>query len=77
MTAIVYRKLPAVPHRQYVRRIVNSRHAIWHRDPAIALRMSDNGAAQIAHVMRARSVGSKGQAPTEPIGEYGTEEVLP
>lgn len=71
--AIVYRKLPDIPHRQYVRRIVDRRHVLWHRDPAIAERMTTNDARTIAATLRSRSVGAKDMAPTEPPGEYGVE----
>ena len=75
MTSIVFRKHPDMPHRQYVRGVVNGRHMLWHRDRAIAKRMDDNQAAQVAHTLKARSVGKRGQAPTEPAGEYGVEQV--
>ena len=77
--AIVYRKLPDVPHRQYVRRIIDNRHVLWHRDAAIALRMSTNDARTIAATLRTRSIGKAGMAITEPKGEYVVEtlEVAP
>jgi hypothetical protein len=49
MTAIVYRKLPDIPHRLA--------DVLWMRS-------------------RPRTQYRSGQ-PTEPAGEYGTEEVLP
>ena len=75
--AIVYRQLPDVPHRQYVKRIINGRHILWHRDAAVAERMSSNDARTVACVLRQRSIGKRGMAPTEPRGEYGTLEVTP
>lgn len=77
VSAIVYRQLPDLPHRQYVRRIVDRRHVLWHRDPAIAERMTANDARTIAATLRSRSVGAKGMPATEPAGEYGTEETTP
>jgi len=76
MTSIVYRKIPAVPHHQYVRGVVDGRLFLWHRDRAIAKRMDDRQAVQVAHVLRARSTGYGGQqGVTEPPGEYGVEQV--
>jgi len=72
---IVYRKLPGVPHRQYVKRIIDRRHVLWHRDAAVAERMSSNDAHAVACILRQRSIGKRGMTPTEPAGEYGTEEV--
>lgn len=37
-TAIVYRKLPDIPHRQYVKRIVAGQWVVWHREKCAALR---------------------------------------
>ena len=76
-THIVYRKLPDVPHRQYVRRIINQQLVLWHRDPHVAQRMSRNDAKTIAHILWLRSTGTKGMTITEPQGEYGTQEVTP
>ena len=79
VTAIVYRKLPDIPHRQYIRRIVAGYWLLWHRDRAVALRMERDEAKRLADVLwmrsRPRTQYRSGQ-PTEPAGEYGTEEVL-
>lgn len=75
MTSIVFRKLPDVPHRQYVSGIVDGRLFTWHRDRYVAKRFDDQVAVQVAHTLRARSTGKRGQAPTEPAGEYGVEQV--
>jgi len=79
MTAIVYRKLPDIPHRQYVRRIVAGYWLLWHRDRAVALRMERDEAKRLADVLwmrsRPRVRPERAFVPAEPPGEYGTEEV--
>ena len=79
-TAIVYRKLPDIPHRQYVRRIVAGYWLLWHRDKAVALRMERDEAKRLADVLwmrsRTRVRPERYAGATEPVGEYGTEEVL-
>lgn len=81
MTAIVYRQLPDIPHRQYVRRIVAGYWLLWHRDKAMALVFERDEAKRLADVLWMRSRPGERQeryaAATEPQGEYGTEEVLP
>jgi len=81
VTAIVYRKLPDIPHRQYVRRIVAGYWLLWHRDRAVALRMERKDAKALADVLwmrsRPRVRPERAFEPIEPSGEYGTEEVLP
>ena len=81
MTAIVYRQLPGIPHRQYVRRIVAGYWLLWHRDKAVALRMERDEAKRLADVLwmrsRPRVRPERYAGATEPVGEYGTEEVLP
>ncbi len=81
MTAIVYRKLPDIPHRQYVRRIVAGYWLLWHRDKAMALVFERDEAKRLADVLWMRSRPGERQeryaGATEPVGEYGTEEVLP
>lgn len=78
MTAIVYRKLPDIPHRQYVLRIIGGYLLLWHRDKAMALRMERDEAKRLADVLWMRSTGwGKTRGITEPAGEYGIEEVLP
>ena len=81
VTAIVYRKLPDLPHRQYVRRIVvGTRCVLWHRDPHVALRMERDDAKRQADALWLRSQPRisyhSGPAP-EPAGEYGVEDVTP
>jgi len=76
MTAIVYRKLPDIPHRQYVLRIIGGYLLLWHRDQHVALRMERNDAKALAETLRQRSTGYGGkQAVREPVGEYGIEDV--
>ena len=81
MTAIVYRKLPDIPHRQYVLRIIGGYLLLWHRDKAVALRMERKDAKALADVLwmrsRPRVRPERAFEPIEPSGEYGTEEVLP
>jgi len=56
VTAIVYRQLPNLPHRQYVRRIVvGTRWVLWYRDPHVALRMERNDAKRLADALWMRS----------------------
>jgi len=78
MTAIVYRKLPDIPHRQYVLRIIGGYLLLWHRDKAVALRMERDEAKRLADVLWMRSQPRlsyrAGPAP-EPAGEYGIEDV--
>ena len=79
MTAIVYRKLPDIPHRQYVKRIVAGQWVVWHREKCAALRMERDEAKRLADVLWMRSrprTQYRSCQPTEPAGEYGTEEVL-
>lgn len=73
MTAVVYRKLPGKP-RQYVRRIV-AHQVLWIGNRLWAERMTANDAATVAVCLKLRSTGHYRVAPTEPQGEYGTEEV--
>ena len=76
MVSIVYRQLPDLPHRQYVRRIIHGTWVLWHRDPHVALRMERNDAKRLAETLRQRSTGYGGkQAVREPVGEYGIEDV--
>ena len=76
VTSIVYRKLPTVHHRQYVKRIIDGRLMIWHRDQAAALRMERKDAKDLADVLWMRSIGYGGtHGATETLGEYGTENV--
>lgn len=78
MTAIVYRKLPDLPHRQYVRRVIHGTCVLWHRDPHVAMRMERNDAKALADALWMRSQPRlsyrAGPAP-EPAGEYGIEDV--
>ena len=79
MTAIVYRQLPNLPHRQYVRRVVvGTRWVLWHRDPHVALRMERNDAKALADALWMRSqprLDYHAGQPPEPAGEYGVEDV--
>ena len=81
MTAIVYRQLPNLPHRQYVRRVVvGTRWVLWHRDPHVALRMERNDAKALADALWLRSLPRldyRAGPPPEPAGEYGVEDVTP
>ena len=78
MVSIVYRKLPDMPHRQYVRRIIHGTWVLWHRDQHVALRMERNDAKALADALWMRSQPRisyrSGPAP-EPAGEYGVEDV--
>ena len=72
----VFRDVPSIPHRQYVRRVVNSRHVLWHRDAEIAHRFNQRQASNWSLVLQRRSTGYDGtQGATEPAGHYGYEEV--
>lgn len=81
MTAIIYRKLPDIPHRQYVHRIVGGYLLLWHRDKAMALVLERDEAKRLADVLwmrsRPRVRPERAFVCAEPPGEYGTEEVLP
>lgn len=78
VTAIVYRQLPDIPHRQYVKRIVAGQWVVWHREKCAALRMERSVAKAWADTLWMRSTGwGKTRGITELSGEYGTEEVLP
>jgi len=80
MTAIVYRKLPDRKQRQYIHRLIDNRLPLWRTDRAIALRMERNDAKRLADVLwmrsRPRVRPERYAGATEPVGEYGTEEVL-
>ena len=72
----VFRDIPAIPHRQYVRRVVDSRCVLWHRDAEIAQRFDERQASNWALVLRRRSTGyDHTQGATEPVGHYDYEEV--
>ena len=79
MTAIVYRKLPDIPHRQYVRRIVAGYWLLWHRDKAMALVFERDEAKRLADVLwmrsRPRARPERAFEPIEPPGEYGIENL--
>ena len=81
MVSIVYRQLPDLPHRQYVRRVVvGTCWVLWHRDPHVALRMERTDAKALADTLWMRSQPRisyrSGPAP-EPAAEYGVEDVTP
>ncbi len=73
---IVYRDIPGIP-RQYVRRAVNSRTVLWHRDIAIAQRFDKRQATNWALVLNRRTETYAGHAATETPGHYDYEEVKP
>lgn len=80
VTAIVYRKLPGRPKRQYVFRIIDKRRyfLLWRTDRAVALPMERDEAKELADALwlrsRPRVRPYRAFAPIEPAGEYGTEE---
>ena len=77
MTYRVFRDIPAIPHRQYVRRVVDNRYVLWHRDATIAQRFDERQASNWALVLRRRTETYPGAVATEPPGHYDYEEVKP
>lgn len=81
MSDVVYRQLPDRQKRQYVYRRINGHLLLWRTDRAVALPMARDDAKALADWLWMRSIprvrALESHGPTEPAGEYGTEETTP